>query len=139
MTPSSHPNAARRAALPATSRQLGAVLAFAVAAVLAACASTPPPPTEQIAVTTAAVANAAAQGAQELSPSELGLARDKLRRANLAMAAQDNEQAMRLAQQAQLDAQLSQAKANSAKARRAAEEVEAASRALREEMSRKAP
>ncbi|MDO9093750.1 MAG: DUF4398 domain-containing protein [Rubrivivax sp.] len=142
MTPQSPTTLVHRLAQLATAsnavRSLSAVAVLAITVGVAACASVPPP-SEQIAVTTAAVANAAAVGAQELAPAELGLARDKLRRANLAMASQDHLQADRLAQQAQLDAQVAAAKANSAKARKAAEEVQAASRALREEMNRKAP
>ena len=105
---------------------------------LGACAS-PPMPTDQIAVTTAAIAHAEAAGSQSLAPAEMGMARDKLRRANLAVAAKSPTEASRLAQQAQLDALLAEAKAESAKAQKAADEVQAASRALREEMSRKAP
>lgn len=138
MTPKFHTSPAFHAASPASRRYISAVMVLAFTAVVAACASTPQP-TEQLAVATAAVANAAAVGAQELSPAEMGMARDKLRRANLAMASEDNEQARRLAQQAQLDAQVAAAKANAAKARKAAEEVQAASRALSEEMKRKAP
>ena len=105
---------------------------------LAACAAVPAP-VEELAVAEAAVAHAAAAGAQELAPSEMGMARDKLNRAKLMVNAQDPQQARRLAQQAQLDALVAEAKAESAKARRAADEVSAASRALREEMGRKAP
>jgi hypothetical protein len=96
-------------------------------------------PTDQIAVTTAAIAHAEAAGGQALAPAEMGLARDKLRRAHLAVAAQAPTEARRLAQQAQLDALLAEAKAESSKAQKAADEVLAASRALREEMGRKAP
>ena len=105
---------------------------------LGACAS-PPMPTDQIAVTTAAIAHAEAAGGQEKAPAEMGLARDKLRRANLAVAAREPAQARQLAQQAQLDALVAEAKAESLKARTAALEVQAASQALREEMGRKTP
>lgn len=117
---------------------LGLVLLSALTLGLGACA-TPPMPTDQIAVTTAAIAQAEAAGGQALAPAEMGMARDKLRRANLAVAAQAPDQARRLAQQAQLDALLAQAKAESSKSQKAADEVQAASRALREEMGRKVP
>ena len=108
---------------------------------IGACATTPVP-TEQLAVTTAAVANAVSAGGQELAPVEMGSARDKLVRAHLAVAAKDNGQALRLAQQAQVDAQLAESKAGTLKAQKAqkaqAELLEAA-RVLREEMGRKVP
>ncbi len=96
-------------------------------------------PTEQMAVTIAAVASAEAAGGTAPAAAEMGLARDKLRRANLAIAAGEPEQARRLARQAQLDAQVAQAKAESAKALAAAQEVQAASQALREELNRSKP
>lgn len=105
---------------------------------LSACASAPVP-TEQLAVTTAAVANAVSAGGQELAPTEMSAARDKLVRAHLAVAAKDNGQALRLAQQAQVDAQLAESKAEATKARKAQTELQEAARVLREEMARKAP
>ncbi len=123
---------------PLAKRLLSLSAAMTAAIALAACASVPAP-VEELAVADAAVAHAAAAGAQELAPSELGMARDKLNRARLMAGAQDPQQARRLAQQAQLDALVAEAKTESAKARRAADEVSAASRALREEMGRKAP
>lgn len=103
---------------------------------LSACASTPPPPTAQMAVATAAVAHAAAAGSAEYAPAELAMARDKMGRANVALAAKDHEGALRLAQQAQLDAQLAEAKTEAEKARKAAVAMQDAGRALREEMAR---
>lgn len=114
------------------------LLLWSTALSLAACA-TAPAPVEELAVADAAVAHAAAAGAQELAPSELGMARDKLSRARLMVNAQDQQQGRRLAQQAQMDALVAEAKTESVKARRAADEVSAASRALREEIGRKTP
>ena len=123
-----------------TSRSPRASAALLVATLLAlgACASAPVP-TEQLAVTTAAVAQAASVGGQELAPTEMAAARDKLMRAQMAVAAKDNEQALRLAQQAQADAQLAAIKAEGAKARKAQAELDEAARVLREEMARKKP
>ena len=104
--------------------------------VLAACAGTPPP-TAQLAVSTAAVANATAAGSTELAPVEMTTARQKLDRANLAMAAKDYPLALALALQSQLDAPLTEAKARSTQAGKAAAELQEASRALREEIARK--
>lgn len=119
------------------SRPSSAWLTAAVLA-LSACASAPVP-TEQLAVTTAAVASAVSAGGQELAPAEMSAARDKLVRAHLAVAAKDNEQALRLAQQAQVDAQLAGSKAQAVKARKAQTELDEAARVLREEMARKKP
>ncbi len=116
----------------------GTALLAATVLVLGGCASAPVP-TEQLAVTTAAVAQAVSAGGQELAPAEMGAARDKLVRAHLAVAAKDNEQALRLAQQAQLDAQLAASKAEAVKARKAQSELDEAARVLREEMARKKP
>lgn len=117
-------------------RSLFPALAACAALGLSACASTPPP-TEQVAVSTAAVANAVSAGATELAPAEMKSARDKLDRAKVAMVAKDYGSALVLAQEAQVDAGVAQAKAQSAKARKAAETVREDSRALSEEMDRK--
>ena len=125
---------------PTHSRWLRPGTAVLAATVLTfgACATTPVP-TEQLAVTTAAVAHAVSAGGQELAPTEMGAARDKLVRAHLAVAAKDNGQALRLAQQAQVDAQLAESKAEALKARKAQAELLEAARVLREEMARKKP
>ncbi len=103
----------------------------------AACASVPAP-TEQVAVSSAAVARAASAGGGEAAPAEMQTARDKLDRAKLAMAAEDFDVARRLAQQAQVDAQLAEAKARTGKASKASQEVSTDAKVLREELDRKA-
>ncbi|MEY2689459.1 MAG: hypothetical protein RL375_3658 [Pseudomonadota bacterium] len=110
----------------------------AAALLLSACASTPPP-TAQMAVANSAVAHAVGAGAVELAPAEMALARDKMSRAVRAMEAKDHDTALALAEQAQLDAQLGEARAEAVKAQRSALAMQEASRALREEMARKAP
>lgn len=112
-----------------------ALLAVA-SALLMGCASTPPP-TAQVAVSTAAVANAVSAGGPELAPAEMKIAQDKLDRANAAMQAKNYDSALALAQEAQVDAGLAQAKAQSVKSRKAAEAVREDSRALTEELDRK--
>jgi membrane-bound lytic murein transglycosylase B len=116
----------------------GSALVLGCALVLAACASATPPPNERMAVATAAVAHAAAAGGPEFAPVEMRMARDKLQRATVAMTGKDHATADSLAEQAQLDAQLAEAKAESAKARKAADAVSEGSRVLREELDRKA-
>ena len=103
---------------------------------LAACASVPPP-TAQLAVSTAAVAHATAAGGQSAAPPELALARDKLQRANQALADKDNLAAGRLAQQAQVDALVAESRAETAMSQLAVEAVQAAGQALSDELARK--
>jgi hypothetical protein len=63
-------------------------------------------------------------------------ARDKMMRANQALAAKDYATARDLATQAQADARLAQSKANSAKATAAADALQDNIRVLREELDR---
>lgn len=109
---------------------------FATAALLSACASQKTPATADVAVSRAAVENAAQAGAAELAPDELLSAREKLQRASRALADKDYKLASDLAQQAQADAKLAQSKATSAKATSAANEVQENVRVLREELDR---
>ena len=109
-----------------------------VAAVLglSACASDKTPATADVAVSRAAVANATSAGAADLAPAEMQSAREKLMRANQALAAKDYKTAQDLANQASADAQLAQSKANSTKATAAADELQQSIRTLREELNR---
>ncbi len=103
---------------------------------LAACASDKAPATADVAVSRAAVANATTAGAADLAPAEMQSAREKLMRANQALAAKDYKTAQDLATQASADAQLAQSKANSAKATSAADELQQNIRLLRDELNR---
>lgn len=105
-------------------------------ALLSGC-STTPIPTDQMAVSTAAVASAVSAGGSELAPGEMKTARDKLDLAQTAMAAKDYDRARMLAMEVEADARLAEVRARSTKTRRAAAELEEASRVLREEMNRK--
>lgn len=104
--------------------------------VLSACSSMKTPATADVAVSREAVASAASSGAPELAPAEMAAARDKMMRANQALAAKDYRTAQDLAQQAQADAKLAQSKANSAKATEAANALQDDIRVLREELDR---
>lgn len=95
------------------------MLASGIALALAACAGAPPP-NQQLWLATEAVARAMAAGGAQYAPLEMGLARDKLHRATVAVTIKDHDTARTLAEQAQGDAQLAEAKAGSAKARQAA-------------------
>jgi hypothetical protein len=103
---------------------------------LTACASDKTPATADVAVSRAQVAAATSAGAADLAPAEMQAARDKLMRANQALAAKDYKTAQDLATQASADAQLAQSKANSAKATTAADELQNNIRLLREEVAR---
>ena len=82
-----------------------------------------PAPTEQMALSTAAVGQAGKAGATEMAPAELQLAREKLDKAKLAMTKEDFDDARKLAEQAQVDAQLAEVKSRSGTAGKAAGEL----------------
>ena len=102
---------------------------------LAGCASKPLPVAE-MAVSNAAVTQAANAGAAEFAPAELNAARDKLARANVAIAAKDPSTARWLADEALVDARLAEVKAEASRARKSAEAMQTSTRVLREEMNR---
>ena len=108
----------------------------AVAIFMAGCASTPAP-TEQMAISRAAVSNASSAGGNEFAPLQLKSAMEKMDGAERAMAEKNYERARQLAEQAQVDAQLAEATARSAKAQKAADAVQEDSRVLRQEIDRK--
>lgn len=125
----------RKSRFGVSSTRLQLLLAGALL-VLGGCASSPPAPTDQLAVSKAAVDQAVSAGAPEFAPSELSSARDKLDRANLAMAKKDYTEARMLAEQAQVDAQLAVTKARSSKAQKAVAALQQSNRVLREEINR---
>jgi len=110
-----------------------AVLVTCAALALAACASTPEPK-EQMAVANSAVDQASGNAAE--APAELTTARDKLARANVAMARKDYVEARRLADEAAADAALAQATARSARASRALTEVRQSIEQLQAQINR---
>jgi hypothetical protein len=115
-------------------RHLCAGVVFA----LAACASKPVAE-PALAAGSASVEAARSSGAPELASGELNEARTKLERARALAQSGRNVEAVRLAEQADVDAQLARARAGSEKSRRALAEVEASLRTLREELSRTPP
>jgi Domain of unknown function (DUF4398) len=108
----------------------------ALSLVLAACATTPVP-VAQMALSSAALEQAVAAGASEHAPADLRSARDRLDRARLALQADDRPLALSLAQEAQVDAQLAEARSHAAKATLASKSVKDGNRILKEEMGRK--
>ncbi|MBC7686026.1 MAG: DUF4398 domain-containing protein [Bdellovibrionales bacterium] len=120
-----------------TNNQLTKALCAAMVLTLAACASSQKAPaTADVAVSKNAVENAVSAGAADLAPAEINAARDKMMRANAALASKDYTLARDLATQAQADAKLAQSKANSAKATAAANALDADLRMLRQEVDR---
>lgn len=119
---------------------MGRLAAGAFAAtvlLLAGCASPQKAPaTADVAVSRNAVENAVSAGAAELAPEEINAARDKMMRANQALAARDYKLARELAIQAQADAKLAQSKAVSTKATAASNQLNEDLRVLREEVDR---
>ena len=112
-----------------------AIVACAIGA--AGCATLyGPAPTEEMAVAKAAMSDATGAGASQYAAADYRNAQRKLDRAQDALAAGDNEAARNLAEEAEADAKLAAARARSAKAERAAAEVQAGIRALRDEMAR---
>jgi uncharacterized protein with von Willebrand factor type A (vWA) domain len=113
---------------------LATILAAAV--LITACASTPAP-TEQMALSRAAVSNATSAGGNEYAPIQLKSAVDKMDAAERALNTKDYIRARQLAEQAQVDAQLAEATARSAQAKKAADALQEDSRILRQEIDRK--
>ncbi len=104
-------------------------------ALLSACASTPKPPTVDIHKPARdAVAQAVSAGAEQHAPLELRFAREKLQAAEQATLEGDEVVARRLVRQAQLDAELSMAKAEAAIARNAVRSQREANDELRVEL-----
>lgn len=104
---------------------------------IAGCASTPAP-TEQMATSKAAIINASSAGGEEYAPLQLQSAKDKMDAAELAMKAENYVLARRLAEEAQVDADLAVAMSRSDKAAKAAKAIQQDSHALRQEIDRNA-
>lgn len=109
-------------------------LAIAALSSLGACSSVPPP-TEQMAVSRAAVERASGPAASE-APLDLASARQKIERANVAMTNKDYLLARQLAQEAEADAMLAEARARATRSDRALGEVRESIRQLRAELNR---
>lgn len=118
------------------SRQWFTVLCGAAIVLTVGCSSLKTPATADVAVSNAAVENAAGAGGAQYAPLEMNAAREKMALANKAMAAKDYKLAIDLASQAEADAKLARSKANSAKAQAAADALQDDIRVLRIELDR---
>ena len=103
---------------------------------LAACASEAPP-NAQLGAASTAVASAERAGALERAPVELQTARDKLSRAEAAAREERYDLARRLAEQAQVDAEFADARAENLAAQEAARAVQRDIDTLRSELDRR--
>lgn len=110
---------------------------LACTATLAACASTPPPVAEISAARTAV--SQAQPAAARYAPEQLRTARDKLALAEQAMVREDYDEARMLAEQAQIDARLAHAMADSERLRSAAAEVNRSIEALKQQAEGRRP
>lgn len=108
---------------------------------LAGCASPPPPPRAALEASGVSVAAARAEGAGERAPADLRTAQAKREEALARVNTGDTVAARRLAEQADIDAQLALSKAAVERTNRALAEVEAGLRKLRESgaVARSAP
>lgn len=114
-----------------------AVPLIAGMSVIAGCATTNEGLREDIARTEASIQQVQESGmTREAGGLELEQAKDKVARARQAFDNGDEETAMRMAQEARLDADLAQAKARSRSAQQAVQEVTASIESLRREAGR---
>lgn len=106
---------------------------------LVACASQDLRPTEAIARAENSISQADQAGARRYDPAALDSSRQKLAAAKSAGEKGDEELALQLAQQAELEAEMATAKGRTAEANKAADEVRASTEALRGESARQRP
>lgn len=109
----------------------------ALALMLGACAAGPERESlATIGMAEAGISQAEKSGAPEYSPLELTLAREKIERARKLAEDEEYDQALRLAEQAQVDAELSAATARAAQNMQAAEQLQKSVETLRAEATR---
>ena len=120
---------------PLSPGRLRALAPVLCAIALAACSSGPPT-APALSASEASIESARSAGAPELAAAELNNARGKLERARVLAQDGRNVEAIRMAEQADADAQLARARASSERSQRALAEVEASLRTLREELAR---
>jgi Domain of unknown function (DUF4398) len=108
---------------------------FCLLLVLPACASVPAPKGE-MANADLALRKAEAVNAAEVDPLDARLARDKLEKARSALSDGDNLHARRLAEQAEVDALVAEARARATRAGNAADEIREQIATIRSEAER---
>jgi hypothetical protein len=103
-----------------------------------ACASAPKSPTAAIQAAELAIANAEQARVADYASPELTGAREKLTDARKAVQQEEMVQALRLAEQSRVDAELALAKTDEIKARAVNDEMQKSTVALKQEMQRNA-
>jgi len=119
-------------------RRLGGGLAWIVLAAptVTGCASSGPLASAKVGQAERAVDEAQQSGASISAPVELRTAEDKLKAARAAMAKEDYDQAIRVAEQAAVDADYARARAVNERAKRMADEMRQNIHTLRQELER---
>ena len=119
-------------------RRLGDGLAWIVLAALTltGCASSGPLASTKVAQADRAIDEAQQSGASISAPVELRTAEDKLKAARAAMAKKDYDEAIRLAEQAAVDADYARARAGNERVKRTADEMRQNIQTLRQELER---
>jgi hypothetical protein len=112
------------------------LLTMGALSAISGCSSSYTPATAQMAVSSAAISEANGAGGPQYAPTDMNAAQEKITRARKAMRDKDYPLANSLATQAQADAKLAQSKAESAKAKLAADALQEDIRVLREELNR---
>ena len=107
-----------------------------VAAVSAGCAAAPEPADEMIVRAETTIENASQGGAAEYASTALDGAHKKLSAAKVAAESGEHDQAMRLAQEAEIDAEVAMALADQAEAEGALREVREGLDTLRQELDK---
>jgi ribosome-associated translation inhibitor RaiA len=128
----------RGLSLRLTTVSIGRHVGSAVAGllILTACASVQTPPTAELQAAEMAIATAERGRVADYASVELSKARDKLTAARSAVQQEKMNQALRLAQQARVDAELASARAEVAKAEAVNEEMQKSIDTLKLEMQR---
>ena len=116
---------------------MGTTFTLGAALAVSGCAGTPPP-VDDISTAEMALNRALEAEAEQHSPLPLRVAREKLDSAKQAMNDGEYEQARRLAEQAQVEAQLAEAQARSQVARKQAQEIQTTIDTLRQEAGKAA-
>ena len=101
---------------------------------LAACANEAPP-TAQVTLADSTIRDAETAGAVQYSPVELNTAREKLEAARRNMQDDNNEQARRLAEEAEVDARLAELRARTKTTRDAVAAIQSSIDTLRRELN----
>ena len=116
-------------------KSLKVILGSLVLIIATSCATTKPP-TDELARTQAAINQAEQVGARDYAPLEIREAKKKLDQARELMDRKEFERAARLADQAEVDAELAEVKTLSGKTQKAVNELRESRKALKQEILR---